>query len=117
VSALPDRSPSRHARRLVRVDASLPRTVDHPVRVVVVGGGVAGAAAALLLAERGVRVTLVERGHRLGGRLAAWPKRLADGSDQMIDHLATTYGLWPAPFLLVAAYTAAGLGLSTLAVH
>lgn len=46
----------------------------------VVGGGIAGLAAAVALAERGVRVTLYEREPVLGGRLAGWPERLADGS-------------------------------------
>jgi isorenieratene synthase len=40
---------------------------------IVVGGGIAGLAAATGLAERGVRVTVVEREHRLGGRVGAWP--------------------------------------------
>ncbi|MDT0429726.1 NAD(P)/FAD-dependent oxidoreductase [Streptomyces salyersiae] len=46
----------------------------------VIGGGIAGLAAATALAERGVRVTLYEREDTLGGRLAGWPVRLADGS-------------------------------------
>ncbi|RLZ02577.1 isorenieratene synthase [Kocuria tytonicola] len=45
--------------------------------VVVAGGGIAGIAAATVLAERGVRVTLLESTDRLGGRVAAWP--LDDG--------------------------------------
>ncbi len=40
--------------------------------VVVVGGGVAGMAAATGLAERGVRVVLVEPEAELGGRVRAW---------------------------------------------
>ncbi|MEO0483058.1 MAG: hydroxysqualene dehydroxylase HpnE [Planctomycetota bacterium] len=40
--------------------------------MVVVGGGVAGLAAAVRLAERGVRVTLVESRRRLGGRAASF---------------------------------------------
>ncbi|MEV4643059.1 FAD-dependent oxidoreductase [Actinoplanes sp. NPDC049548] len=68
------------------IDRSLPRKVGHPVHTVVVGGGIAGMTAALLLAERGIAVTLLERNQRLGGRLAAWPKRLTDGSIQMVDH-------------------------------
>ncbi|MEQ4499548.1 FAD-dependent oxidoreductase, partial [Nocardioides kribbensis] len=47
--------------------------------VVVVGGGIAGLAAATGLAERGVRVTLLESTPQLGGRVAAWPVE-ADGS-------------------------------------
>ncbi|WP_405689986.1 FAD-dependent oxidoreductase [Streptomyces sp. NBC_01185] len=47
----------------------------------VIGGGIAGIAAATALAERGVRVTLYEQGESLGGRLAGWPVRLADGSE------------------------------------
>ncbi|MFF0373503.1 FAD-dependent oxidoreductase [Actinoplanes missouriensis] len=77
---------SRHADRLVRIDRSLPRTVGHPVRAVVIGGGIAGMTSALLLAERGVAVTLLERDERLGGRLAAWPRQLVDGSTQMVGH-------------------------------
>ncbi|MFI2185200.1 FAD-dependent oxidoreductase [Streptomyces sioyaensis] len=49
-------------------------------RVAVIGAGIAGLAAATALAERGVRVTLYERERSLGGRLAGWPVRLADGS-------------------------------------
>ncbi|MFJ6217060.1 FAD-dependent oxidoreductase [Streptomyces sp. NPDC092296] len=49
-------------------------------RAAVVGGGIAGLAAATALAERGVRVDLLERRATLGGRLAGWPTTLADGS-------------------------------------
>lgn len=40
--------------------------------VAVVGGGIAGLAAATVLAERGVRVTLLESDGRLGGRVSSW---------------------------------------------
>lgn len=45
----------------------------HQPTVVVVGGGIAGLAAATGLAERGVRVRLVEAQPTLGGRVRAWP--------------------------------------------
>lgn len=53
--------------------------VDNPRHVVVVGGGLAGVSAATILAERGVRVTLIERERGLGGRVGAWTDRLASG--------------------------------------
>src|SRR5689334_1777794 len=43
---------------------------DRPGPVVVVGGGIAGLTAALELAEAGVAVTVVESGHRFGGKIA-----------------------------------------------
>lgn len=46
----------------------------------VIGGGIAGIAAAVALAERGVRVHLLERESQLGGRLRGWPTTLTDGS-------------------------------------
>lgn len=51
-----------------------------PPTTAVVGGGIAGLAAATALAERGVRVTLYERGTSLGGRVAGWPISMNDGT-------------------------------------
>lgn len=75
-----------HPRRVVAARPELPRAVEPGVRAVVAGAGIAGVTAALLLAERGVEVTLVERADRLGGRLAAWPQTLADGSTHVVGH-------------------------------
>ncbi|WP_250292116.1 FAD-dependent oxidoreductase [Streptomyces atroolivaceus] len=75
---------TRHGRDR-RAEVLVPRpglerfTGDAP-SAAVIGGGIAGIAAATALAERGVRVTLYEKGESLGGRLAGWPVRLADGS-------------------------------------
>ncbi len=52
----------------------------------VVGGGIAGFSAAVVLAERGVRVTVVEAEDTVGGRLGAWPHRLPDGTEQVVEH-------------------------------
>lgn len=60
--------------------------VPQPVEAVVVGGGIAGMSAAVVLAERGVRVTVLEAASSLGGRLGAWPETLADGTGQIVEH-------------------------------
>ncbi|MGR6322468.1 FAD-dependent oxidoreductase [Micromonospora soli] len=60
--------------------------VPRPVRAVVVGGGIAGMSAAVVLAERGVAVTVLEAAPTLGGRLGAWPEELPDGSPQRVEH-------------------------------
>ncbi|MEV0728780.1 FAD-dependent oxidoreductase [Polymorphospora sp. NPDC050346] len=57
-----------------------------PAGVTVVGGGIAGMSAAVVLAERGVRVTVLEGAPRLGGRLSARPESLPDGTSQLVDH-------------------------------
>jgi isorenieratene synthase len=46
----------------------------------VIGGGIAGLAAATGLAERGVRVTLLDRDRQLGGRVAGWTQAMPDGT-------------------------------------
>ncbi len=53
--------------------ASRPSPATPQPTVLVLGGGIAGIAAAAALAERGVRVTLVEREAQLGGRVRSWP--------------------------------------------
>ncbi|MEU4641182.1 FAD-dependent oxidoreductase [Micromonospora sp. NPDC023814] len=60
--------------------------VPRPVEVVVVGGGIAGMSAAVVLAERGVAVTVLEAAPTLGGRLGAWRETLADGTRQTNEH-------------------------------
>ncbi|MEE1927124.1 FAD-dependent oxidoreductase [Streptomyces sp. TRM 70351] len=56
------------------------RLTGRAARTAVVGGGIAGLAAATALAERGVRVDLLERRDQLGGRVGGWPTQLADGT-------------------------------------
>src|SRR5512133_3213567 len=73
-------------RRVVTPRADRPRRVGRETSAVVVGGGIAGVSAALVLAERGVRVTLLEAAGRLGGRLGAWPVTLPDGTVQQVAH-------------------------------
>ncbi|MEU6022215.1 FAD-dependent oxidoreductase [Micromonospora sp. NPDC047134] len=60
--------------------------VPQPVTALVVGGGIAGVSAAVVLAERGVEVTVLEAAPTLGGRLGAWPQTLADGTRQVNEH-------------------------------
>lgn len=50
---------------------SAPRSTGSPAHAVVIGGGIAGLAAAHRLLAEGVRVTLLEAGPRLGGKLYA----------------------------------------------
>jgi isorenieratene synthase len=53
---------------------------ERPVTAVIAGAGLAGISAAVVLAERGVEVTLLEREDYLGGRAGAWTDRLRDGT-------------------------------------
>jgi len=73
-------------RVLVPADARLPRDAPAGTEAVVVGGGIAGVSAAVVLAERGVDVTLLEAAPTLGGRLGAWPHTLPDGTEQVVEH-------------------------------
>lgn len=65
--------PGRDRRAVLHPAAPGSARVAGERHVVVVGGGIAGIAAATVLAERGVRVTLVEAQDQLGGRVRAWP--------------------------------------------
>ncbi|MEV4119316.1 FAD-dependent oxidoreductase [Micromonospora sp. NPDC049645] len=56
--------------------------VPRPTTALVVGGGIAGMSAAVVLAERGVAVTVLEAAPTLGGRLGAWAEPLADGAQR-----------------------------------
>jgi isorenieratene synthase len=57
-----------------------PSNVTASPHAIVIGGGLAGLAAATVLAERGVRVTVVEKERFLGGRAGSWDDHLADGT-------------------------------------
>jgi isorenieratene synthase len=54
--------------------------LPHRPHAVVVGAGIAGLAAATGLAERGVRVDIVEREHYLGGRVGGWSEQHDGGN-------------------------------------
>jgi len=73
-------------RTVVAADPRRPRTAPDGTEALVVGGGIAGVSAAVVLAERGVSVTLIEAAPTLGGRLGAWPHTLPDGTDQVVEH-------------------------------
>jgi isorenieratene synthase len=86
--ALAARAHPLRRRPQVLVPAGPPQTRSVPAgtRAIVVGGGVAGISAAVVLAERGVAVTLLEAADTLGGRLGSWPHTLPDGTTQNVEH-------------------------------
>lgn len=65
--------PGRDRRAVLHAAPSGRRAPAAPRHVVVIGGGIAGLAAATVLAEHGVRATLLEAAPRLGGRASSWP--------------------------------------------
>ncbi len=73
-------------RAVVPADLTRPHQVPVQTSAVVVGGGIAGCAAAVVLAERGVRVTLLEAEPHLGGRAGAWAHALPDGTEVPVEH-------------------------------
>jgi glycine/D-amino acid oxidase-like deaminating enzyme len=86
--------PGRSRARAISSDASLPAAVD----VVVIGGGFVGTSTALVLAERGVRVALCEKGVIAGeasGRSMGWVYSPLAGPNEW-DLLARSKALWSA---------------------
>jgi isorenieratene synthase len=75
-----------YVHRIVEPDGALPERLERAQSVVVIGGGLAGLTAAELLSRRGFAVELVERDHKLGGKLAGWTERLDDGFDAPVEH-------------------------------
>jgi isorenieratene synthase len=75
---------SRHLINVVRPD--LPLRLGTRNTVTVIGAGIAGLTAAALLAERGFKVTLMEKNHYLGGKVGSWKVTFEDGFAAQIDH-------------------------------
>lgn len=63
----------------------LPRQLNRPRSVVVIGAGLAGLACAYELCQRGFSVTLLERSPQLGGKIASWPIQVA-GETFIMEH-------------------------------
>src|SRR5688572_23893252 len=55
--------------------------------IAVIGGGIAGLTAAFRFAQRGYRVSLWERGSRLGGQAAAFPVAGGASLEYFYHHL------------------------------
>ncbi len=75
--------PGRDRRAVWHPPAGGRRDDGRHHHVAVVGGGIAGLAASTALAERGVRVTLLEREPQLGGRVASWPVQVGGETVRM----------------------------------
>jgi isorenieratene synthase len=74
----------RQQVNVVREEA--PVRIARPCRVAVVGAGLAGLRAATLLGARGFTVHVFEKAAHLGGKVAAWPHALADGTPVEVEH-------------------------------
>ncbi len=80
--------------------------------VVVIGGGVGGLAAAIRLAAVGVRVTLLEKNARVGGKLNLWEVPHPGRPDDRPFRFDTGPSLLTLPFVFEQLFEAAGATLS-----
>lgn len=68
------------------IDASLERKLRKSKSVALIGSGLAGLSAATALAERGFKVTIIEKNSYIGGKTGAWKHTFNDGYTVTIDH-------------------------------
>ena len=73
-------------RTVVSPEPGLPPRLGEEVRVAVIGGGLAGLTAAATLADKGAKVTLIERNDYLGGKVGGWTIPDGDGGVLRVDH-------------------------------
>ncbi|BAY30772.1 putative phytoene dehydrogenase Rieske iron-sulfur component [Nostoc carneum NIES-2107] len=84
----------------------LPRILNQPKSVVVIGGGLAGLACAYELSQRGFIVTLLEKSSQLGGKIASWQIE-AVGEKFMMEH--GFHGFFPQYYNLNGLVTELGI--------
>ncbi|BAY94941.1 MULTISPECIES: FAD-dependent oxidoreductase [unclassified Tolypothrix] len=84
----------------------LPRILNQPKSVVVIGGGLAGLACAYELSQRGFVVTLLEKSPQLGGKIASWQIE-AVGEKFMMEH--GFHGFFPQYYNLKGLVTELGI--------
>ncbi|MFB2921366.1 FAD-dependent oxidoreductase [Aerosakkonema funiforme] len=84
----------------------LPRWLNRPISVAVIGGGLAGLASAYELSQRGFAVTLLERAPQLGGKIASWPIQVGDETF-MMEH--GFHGFFPQYYNLKSLVTELGI--------
>ncbi len=79
--------------------------------VAIIGGGVGGLAAAIRLAAAGVRVTLLEKNERVGGKLNLWEAPHPNRPQDRPFRFDTGPSLLTLPFVFEQLFTAAGENL------
>jgi phytoene desaturase len=80
--------------------------------VIVIGGGVGGLAAAIRLAAAGVRVTLLEKNERVGGKLNRWEVPHPNRTQDRPFRFDTGPSLLTLPFVFEQLFAAAGKRLA-----
>jgi isorenieratene synthase len=75
-----------YRQQVNRVRREAPACIARLRRVAVVGAGLAGLRAATLLGARGFTVRVFEKAAYLGGKVAAWPHALPDGTHVEVEH-------------------------------
>ncbi len=78
-------SRAQHGRHIVPQPGGERDQASKGSSALVVGGGLAGVAAAIVLAEREVRVTVLEREGSLGGRLRTWTEDVSGGGSVRME--------------------------------